>query len=87
MINQSMEENYIEEESLIMWRNLGQNRNCIFIFFFGPHKRLVVFQFPDHLNPGHGSENTEFQPLDHEGTPSNCNSNKKNIHRDKKIKA
>ena len=57
MINQSMEENYVEEESLIMWRNLGQNRNCI---FFGHTRRLVGFQFPDHLNPGHGSESTEF---------------------------
>ena len=81
MINQSMEENYVEEESLIMWRNLGQNRNCI---FFGHTRRLVGFQFPDHLNPGHGSESTEFQPLDHEGTPRNCNFNKRNIHRDKK---
>lgn len=57
MINQSMEENYVEEESLIMWRNLGQNRNCI---FFGHTRRLVGFQFPDHLNPGRGSESIEF---------------------------
>ena len=27
-INHHMENYYVEEEYLIMWRNLGQNRNC-----------------------------------------------------------
>ena len=46
--------------------------NAIFVLFFLA-AWLARYQFPtQELDLGHGSENLEFSPLDHQGTPLNA---------------